>query len=146
LSWSDINLVRGYIQIDARNSKTAQRRLIGISENLAEWLKPCLTNSEGPLWKKSVTQFHVAVRNLHIATGVQRKDNALRHSFGSYHLALYQDAPKTAHQIGHQSPAVLYEHYREVTSPEAAQRYWNICPQHPPANLVAFERQEAACA
>jgi hypothetical protein len=96
--------------------------------------------------KDTVARYHVEMRDLHTTSGVERKDNGLRHSFASYHLALHEDAPKTALQIGHQSPAVLFEHYRELTAPEEALRYWNIRPRTAPANVVAFGRQEAAYA
>jgi integrase len=54
--------------------------------------------------------------------------NALRHSFASYHLAKFQDAPALALQMGHTTTAMLFAHYRELVTPEAAEAYWKIRP------------------
>ena len=53
--------------------------------------------------------------------------NALRHSFGSYHLARFNDAPALALQMGN-SPAMIFKHYREVVRPQEAEKFWNIRP------------------
>lgn len=50
--------------------------------------------------------------------------NAARHSFVSYHLALFQDVAKTELQAGHDR-AVLFEHYRELVTQEDARRYFH---------------------
>lgn len=53
-------------------------------------------------------------------------DNALRHSFASYHLALYGDASKTAHQMGHTSPAMVYRTYARAVKKAEAVKWWRI--------------------
>ena len=40
LDWSEIDLESGHIEVTAAKSKTAKRRLVPISENLAAWLLP----------------------------------------------------------------------------------------------------------
>src|SRR4030095_15615786 len=40
LSWSNVQLAKGQIVIDAKIAKTAGRRVIRIRPNLAEWLAP----------------------------------------------------------------------------------------------------------
>ena len=62
--------------------------------------------------------------------------NGLRHSFGSYRLAVLQDANKTALEMGN-SPAMVFRHYRELVKPKAAKLYWSITPSAP-ANVVAL--------
>jgi integrase len=52
--------------------------------------------------------------------------NALRHSFASYHLAHYQDAAKTALQLGHTESGTLFRHYRELVTQQEAAAFWNI--------------------
>lgn len=54
--------------------------------------------------------------------------NCLRHSYASYHLAKFEDASALALQMGHTTTAMIFEHYREVVTPEAAEEYWNIRP------------------
>src|SRR6266852_6241784 len=40
LEWSEIDLVRGFIEVKASKAKTARRRIIEIQPNLAAWLRP----------------------------------------------------------------------------------------------------------
>jgi integrase len=55
-------------------------------------------------------------------------DNALRHSFASYHMAHFQNAASTALQLGHHDSRITFAHYRELVKPKEAERYWNIKP------------------
>ena len=55
-------------------------------------------------------------------------ENALRHSFASYHLALFKNAADTALQLGHHDSRVTFSHYRELVKPKDAERYWNLRP------------------
>lgn len=55
--------------------------------------------------------------------------NALRHSFASYHLAHFRDAAQLALELGHTTTEVLFNHYREVVTPEEAEKYWKIGPE-----------------
>jgi integrase len=54
--------------------------------------------------------------------------NALRHSFASYHLAHFGNPQKTSAELGHMSPAIVYQHYRQLVRPEQAERWWKIVP------------------
>ena len=53
----------------------------------------------------------------------------MRHSYASYHLALHQSADKTALEMGHRDTNMLFRHYRELVTKEAAIGYWNIGPK-----------------
>jgi len=52
--------------------------------------------------------------------------NALRHSFASYHLAHFQDAPKTAFQLGHTSPQMVFSNYAETVKKKDAAAWWSL--------------------
>ena len=56
-------------------------------------------------------------------------NNALRHSFASYHLADTQDAAKTALQLGHAESRTLFAHYRELVRPKDTKAFWKIFPK-----------------
>jgi integrase len=64
--------------------------------------------------------------------------NGLRHSFASYRLAAIHDAPRVASELGHTSPQMLYNTYRELVLPEEAERYWRIAPAAETGKVVAF--------
>jgi integrase len=52
--------------------------------------------------------------------------NSLRHSFASYHLAQFRDAAKTAFELGHESPKLLYKVYANLVSRRDAERWWEL--------------------
>ncbi len=56
------------------------------------------------------------------------KVNALRHSYASYRLAQIQDAAKVALEMGN-SPQMLFKHYRELVTPDAAGAWFGIVPE-----------------
>jgi hypothetical protein len=63
--------------------------------------------------------------------------NALRHSFGSYHLAQFNDAARLALEMGN-SPATIFRHYRQLVKPKHAERYWKIAPAVAGKKVVPF--------
>jgi integrase len=52
----------------------------------------------------------------------------LRHTFASYHLAYHGSPDKTAHELGHRDTQMLYRHYRQLVTREAAEAFWAIWP------------------
>ena len=133
LDWSEINLERGFIHVKADKSKSAQRRLVAINDNLLAWLAPHIHQS-GPII--SPIRAREAREQTCKAAHIDWPSNVLRHSFASYHLAHFHDAAQTAIQLGHSSAVMLYRHYRELVSPDAAVEWWQIFPK-PPACAAA---------
>jgi integrase len=144
LDWREIDLEGGHIEVQATKSKTARRRIVEISDNLREWLVPYRQLS-GPLRLKDTTyrrRFAAAVK----AAGIKQwPSNALRHSFASYHLAHYQDAARTALQLGHTESRTLFAHYRELVRRGDAEAFWQIVPAGITGEkVVALGGREAA--
>ena len=52
----------------------------------------------------------------------------MRHSYGSYHLAMFDNAGKTALQMGHRELGTLFEHYRRAVRKKDAAKFWAILP------------------
>src|ERR1700736_5347171 len=40
----------------------------------------------------------------------------------------HEDAPRLALDMGRVSPKMIFDHYREIVTPEEAELYWHICP------------------
>lgn len=54
--------------------------------------------------------------------------NVLRHTYASYHYALFRDEALLQAQMGHDSRDVLHQHYRAVVRRAEAERFWAILP------------------
>jgi integrase len=133
LDWREVHLDRGFIEITAAKSKTASRRLVTILPNLKAWLDAAVDRT-GPVFPVNGRKLTDAAR---LRAGLKDwPSNALRHSFASYHLAKLQDAPALALQLGHTTTGMLFAHYREVVTPEAARAYWQIHPDKGPSAIT----------
>ena len=68
--------------------------------------------------------------------------NALRYSFISYRVAAVQDVPKVALEAGH-SPAMIFQHYRELVRPADAKAWFSIAPGKD-GKIIFFESPKPA--
>jgi integrase len=135
LDWSEVDLARGHVEVKAAKAKSARRRIVPIQPNLAAWLRPYsgLTGHVVPERARSKCE-----RVRKTAKLARWPKNGLRHSFSSYRLAAIHDAPRVASELGHTTPQLLYNTYRELVLPSEAERYWKIEPTAESANVVAF--------
>jgi hypothetical protein len=99
--------------------------LVAIKPNLQAWLSP-YRHSSGRICPENPRKLLEADCDP-AGLLVDWPQNALRHSFGSYHLAHFKNAPALALQMGN-SPGVIFGHYRELVKPAAAALYWQILP------------------
>jgi integrase len=121
LDWSDIERRPGFIEVAAHKAKTATRRIVPISDNLARWVAIAPRNG-ARVWPHSKAWFFEAMRNAAADARIQWKQNALRHSFISYRLAEIQDVNRVALEAGN-SPQMIFRHHRELATPQQA-RSW----------------------
>lgn len=129
LDWGEVDFESGLIQVTARNSKTAQRRFVRIQPNLRKWLLP-LRKHTGKVVTVNSFQFRHSFEQARAAAGINEwQNNALRHSFASYHLAHFEDLNALTLEMGHTNSQMLFAHYRELVKPKEAARYWNIKPE-----------------
>jgi integrase len=127
LDWKQIDFESGLIEVTARNSKTAQRRFVVMQPNLRAWLLPLRKHKGNVTPARNI--FLESFDHARSAAGITDwPENALRHSFASYHLAHFKNAGDTALQLGHRDSRVTFAHYRELVKPKEAERYWQIRP------------------
>jgi integrase len=134
LDWSEVDFESGLIEVKAEKSKTAMRRFVTMQPNLRAWLLPHRK------LKGSVTpadDFKELFDHARIAAGINEwPQNALRHSFASYHLAHFKNAAATAMELGHHDSRVTFAHYRELVKPKEAKRYWTLKPAKAEKKIV----------
>jgi integrase len=128
LDWCEIDFESGLIEVTAQNSKTAQRRFVTMQPCLREWLLP-VRKHKGNVTPGETFEFRQAFDQARTAAGIEEwPDNALRHSFASYHLAHFKNAATTALELGHHDSRITFAHYRELVRPKEAEPFWQIKP------------------
>jgi integrase len=141
LDWQDIDLPGRHIVIGASRAKTGTRRVVPVSENLAEWLSP-YAKAKGKVWNWPAFTIYRAQGETAAATEVKAdaekgiraqpaidwKPNALRHSYASYRFSVLGDAGRVAGEMGN-SPAMVFRHYRELVKPDAAKVWFDVRPE-----------------
>lgn len=138
LTWDRVDLVGGNIKIDAAIAKTASRRLVPISDNLRKWLTPH-AKKEGsvrpsprisyPLYRSArMTAAEKLIKGGEPAANLQEwPNNALRHSYASYRMALVGNAAQVAEECGH-SVQIMKAHYRELVTKTEASSWFAVAP------------------
>lgn len=145
IDWRDIDLEGGHIEVKATKAKSARRRLIKIQPCLSAWITP-LAKPAGSVWPEQRERGRNLLDDAKRAAGFgtpgsetpEEKarrtklrpwpSNGMRHSFASYHLAQFKDSGELALEMGHTNSAILFQHYRELVKPKAAESFWSIMP------------------
>ncbi len=117
------------ILITGAHAKNKRRQFVdGHEPNLWKWLEWCKENApagfdlNARLWERRRGQVAGKAK-------VKMPHNALRHSFATYHCALYGDAGKTATLLTHRgNVSILYEHYKGNATREQAKKFFSIAP------------------
>ena len=138
LDWKAVDLERKFIEIRAGQAKTASRRVIPISDNLAAWLTPL--ERKGKIVRTKELQTHVPA--LARALKMEWPRNVLRDSFISYRIAIVQSADQVALEAGN-SASIIFKHYRELTTPEVAEKWFSILPKEGQwENTLRYDRKK----
>ena len=126
LRWENVHFAQRTVTIDSKIAKKRRQRIVPLNETAAAWLAHCVRRT-GPI--VDAVNFRKRFDAWRKAAGITSwPDNALRHSFGSYHLAHYGDEVKTAMIMGHRDTEVLHRHYKALCSPGDAKRIWKLRP------------------
>ncbi len=136
LDWSRVKLARGFIEVTEGSAKTRSRRLVDIEPVLEDLLGQLGIPRSGPVMPPNSKLLRD--RAMKAAGWIGDKhgrgaaedarpwpSNALRHSFVSYHLALYGDVSRTELQAGHDRK-ILFKHYRELVTAAEAEEFWAL--------------------
>jgi integrase len=133
LEWRDFNFERATIEVGKHKAKTRSRRLVPISPNLLEWLRPFHGRIGRLFPRRRIVEDAIASAK---ASGIDWKQNALRHSYASYRMALTADPARVATEMG-TSAQKLFSNYRELAHEGEAKAWFAIAPKRP-KNVVAM--------
>lgn len=135
MSWDDIDAKVGEIFIRKETSKQSS----GLPERIVDFTKPLKKRKEffakktGAIVCVNSLRLYrermALVARLHEEKKVPwplLPENALRHSFATYHLAACQDAQKTAHQLGHSSAKMVREVYAIPARRADSAAWWAV--------------------
>jgi integrase len=136
LDWSKVDFDHKVIDVDETIAKMRQQRNVEMSDLLIAWLKP-YAKAKGRIIPKG---FRRRMENLRrLAKITKWPDNGLRHSYGSYHCAFFQNPIVTANEMGHATTDMLFKHYRNYRiSKKDAEAYWQLAPTQTGRKVVQF--------
>ena len=98
--------------------------MIPVTDNLAAWLAPLSRRGRVLASGEFIKEATALAR----ALGIEWPRNVLRHSFISYRIAVVKSADQVALEAGN-SPAIIFRHYRELTTEEVANEWFAILPK-----------------
>jgi len=139
LTWPEVNrgLTTGFIELEARKTKTGEARAVPVSHNLKAWLTLYRKDTgtiipEHRLASTSSTDDRLAELPRHIArkTGVVWRSNAPRHSFATFHLKLHKDAGATVQVMGTSLQKLQHNYWAKskCVTEESAKEWFAIAP------------------
>jgi integrase len=124
LDWNDIDFADALITV--RSTKTGKKRFVTMRPNLIKLLRPHRKRIGKVV---APDNFRKQKADDKAAAGLKDSwtTNCMRHSFGSYWLAQFNDINALALQMGN-SPTVIENHYKRAVKPKEAHRFWAISP------------------
>lgn len=121
----DIRFDQQGIVLQASKIKTRRRQFVdGLPANLWAWLKW----SDPKSWKMNVSEYMHAKSGAFARAVVANPGNVLRHSFCSYHVAALKDVSRTAVILCHNSPKMLWSHYKGRATEVDGKAWFEIMP------------------
>ena len=123
-----INFNAKTIVLDGEVAKLRAQRTIEMQPALLAWLEPYKDQLKGD--GRIVEANKIRRKKNALLKAAQIKewtDNGLRHSFGSYHLAMFNDHTQTAHDMGN-SETMVHRYYKALVLKSEAEKYWDLRP------------------
>lgn len=127
LGWVDVSLTAKRIRVSPETAKKRRARYVDMSDNLIEWLTPYAR--ESGLVAPPLMTYRRARKEIMGGAECTLIKDGFRHSFGTYHLATYENAAKTAFAMGRRSDTdLVYTNYRKLVTREEGEAYWKGRP------------------
>ena len=134
LRWEDFNWTKRFINIRPETAKTGERRLVPIADNLVAWLRPFHAASGPVLGKGRPDNALRWIKRIVAVHGLKWRTNALRHSYGTYRMAVLKDMPQLSYEMGN-SIAMIRRHYHEAVHESEGANWFAVWPDWP-SNVI----------
>jgi len=132
MDWSDVRLDEGQFYINGTKNSNAER-WVQLTPPLMHFCKQLLESDNPPkgLVMGGMVQNtkQRKLKRLFTATGVRIPANGLRHSYGSHHLVHFENATKSAQEMGHVGPQQTFKAYRKAVLKSQAAEFFAIRPK-----------------
>ncbi len=135
MDWQDVDAKNGQIFVRPDVAKQTD----GLLERIVDFTEPLKKRADffqgrsGGIVPKMASAFYKERKRLVAGLHIEKKlpwpdfpDNALRHSFATYHLARCKSAPQTAFQMGHTSPAMVQRIYAVPAARADWEAWWAL--------------------
>ncbi len=113
-------------------------RMAPFTEAAAAWIAK-QKRRNGNAWLKSPRKLVDSMQELFTLAKVQPIDNGARHSFISYRTAELRDVARVADECGN-SVSTIKNHYRQLVTAEAAEKYFAIRPETKAKNITEIAK------
>ena len=144
MEWAHVDLAEKSIDLPAAITKRKRRRSIPIESALQASLE--LFISEQGIKRGAVVpcrtynSLRKRLRVIFSAAKIPWRQNAARHSYASYWLAVHKDLNALAMHLGHIGGLeVLHTHYHRTVKLVEAGKYWNIRPKTEARQVIQFK-------
>ncbi len=128
LKWENVSVELHNIRIGSTVAKKQYRRNVRINATLAAWIATVPEDKrKGQIIPTRWRQKAAKVRGSAGIDGREMQD-ALRHSFGTYTLAVENDLDMLKSDMGHGTTAVYFDHYHKAVTKAEALPYWQVLP------------------
>jgi integrase len=129
LDWSDVKFDSDCIIVQKGKVKKRgkSRRIVPMASNLKAILKP-FAQASGKIWPHTHPYLYEQLRATAARAEIKLKNNALRHSFVSYRVAMIKNVPQVALESGN-SPQMIDSNYRELVTENEAKAWFAIEPE-----------------
>lgn len=141
LKWENVSLELRNIRIGSTVAKKLYRRNVRINDTLAAWISTIPEDKrKGDIIPARWRYKAAKVRTTAGIDGREKQD-ALRHSFGTYTLAVENDLDMLKADMGHGTTAVYFDHYHKAVTKAEALPYWSVLPEgvEAPATIQPVE-------
>jgi integrase len=129
LKWENVSLELRNIRIGSTVAKKLYRRNVRINDTMAAWIA---TVPEDKRKGKIIpARWRYKAAKVRTTAGIdgREKQDALRHSFGTYTLAVENNLDMLKADMGHGTTAVYFDHYHKAVTKAEALPYWKVMPR-----------------